>query len=307
MHNRFKGSKLEPVAIGGVGGSGTRLVAELLKRLGFFMGDDLNQAGDNECFTFLFKRPSWFRKCRSTNDDRIYRAFRLFEIAMKGRPTIAREDLYLLLGAIIPMSVRGHDHLGHGRGTWPFRRANRLLRGSTYDEVTSVGWGWKEPNTHIYLEYLSHYFKGLKYIHVIRNGLDMAYSGNQSQVFNWGWLFDVPRPRSRNDLPQRSLQYWIRSNRKAIEKGKSLLGSRFHLMNFDELTLHPEREITSLIHFLGIRSDLNIIDSLQQLAKIPSSRDRYKLHDLSCFSPSEIQAVRDFGFTIDVATSGDPS
>ena len=31
-----------PVAIGGVGGSGTRLIAAILRRLDYYMGDDLN-------------------------------------------------------------------------------------------------------------------------------------------------------------------------------------------------------------------------------------------------------------------------
>ena len=36
-----------PVVIGGVGGSGTRVAAEMVESLGFFMGDDLNHAHDN--------------------------------------------------------------------------------------------------------------------------------------------------------------------------------------------------------------------------------------------------------------------
>jgi hypothetical protein len=45
-----------PVIIGGVGGSGTRLIAQMLKELGFYLGSDLNSANDNLWFTLLFKR-----------------------------------------------------------------------------------------------------------------------------------------------------------------------------------------------------------------------------------------------------------
>ncbi len=45
-----------PVVIGGVGGSGTRLIAQILKDLGYFMGNDLNEANDNLLFPLLFKR-----------------------------------------------------------------------------------------------------------------------------------------------------------------------------------------------------------------------------------------------------------
>ena len=43
-----------PVAIGGIGGSGTRLIAQCLKELGFYLGGDLNQANDNLWFVLLF-------------------------------------------------------------------------------------------------------------------------------------------------------------------------------------------------------------------------------------------------------------
>ena len=49
-------SEAEPVAVGGVGGSGTRIVAHLLRELGFDIGDDLNESLDDLCFTALFKR-----------------------------------------------------------------------------------------------------------------------------------------------------------------------------------------------------------------------------------------------------------
>jgi len=37
----------DPILIGGVGGSGTRIVTEILKQSGIFMGDSLNVSNDN--------------------------------------------------------------------------------------------------------------------------------------------------------------------------------------------------------------------------------------------------------------------
>ena len=45
-----------PVAVGGVGGSGTRLIAQVLLELGYYLGGDLNESLDNLWFTLLFKR-----------------------------------------------------------------------------------------------------------------------------------------------------------------------------------------------------------------------------------------------------------
>lgn len=73
-----------PVVIGGVGGSGTRVVAELLENLGFYIGSDLNTASDNLTYTLLFKRPKWFHQNRD-NREEIETGIKLFEGHMLGR------------------------------------------------------------------------------------------------------------------------------------------------------------------------------------------------------------------------------
>ena len=48
-----------PLVIGGLGGSGTRVVADIVLAQGWYLGQDLNRAKDNLLFTLLFKRPYW--------------------------------------------------------------------------------------------------------------------------------------------------------------------------------------------------------------------------------------------------------
>jgi len=43
------------IGIGALGGSGIRAVAKLFQELGYFIGDNLNQALDNLTYTVLFK------------------------------------------------------------------------------------------------------------------------------------------------------------------------------------------------------------------------------------------------------------
>ena len=49
-------SRSSVIAVGGVGGSGTRLIAAFLDRLGIYMGDDQNESLDNLWFNLLFKQ-----------------------------------------------------------------------------------------------------------------------------------------------------------------------------------------------------------------------------------------------------------
>ena len=50
---------MQCLAVGGVGGSGTRVVAEILKECGYFIGGSLNPASDNLWFSYLLRRPDW--------------------------------------------------------------------------------------------------------------------------------------------------------------------------------------------------------------------------------------------------------
>jgi len=170
------------------------------------------------------------------------------------------------------------------------------LRSKHIDLSGYIGWGWKEPNTHIFIKYLATYFKHIKYIHVIRHGLDMAYSSNQAQLFNWGRLFGVVSDPSI-PLPKALLQYWIRANRQAIDLGQQLLDKRFMLLNFDMFCLNPAYEIEHLLDFLEIDKDSVDVRSLIALPRAPKSSGRYKDHDISIFS-EELKAVRDLGFEI---------
>ena len=50
----------DPVIIGGTGGSGTRVVAEILLRAGVYLGRDLNDSYDECLFPYLFNIPQRF-------------------------------------------------------------------------------------------------------------------------------------------------------------------------------------------------------------------------------------------------------
>lgn len=75
MQNHFDLSK--PIVIGGVGGSGTRVVTAVLQELGVYIGYDLDQAMDNLLFLLLFKRPVWFNKIHREKD-KIFTGLNIF-------------------------------------------------------------------------------------------------------------------------------------------------------------------------------------------------------------------------------------
>ena len=48
-----------PIAVGGIGGSGTRVVAQLLDLMGIFIGDTLNKHKDNMSFPRFADMEEW--------------------------------------------------------------------------------------------------------------------------------------------------------------------------------------------------------------------------------------------------------
>ncbi len=270
------------IAIGALGGSGTRAVAQLLIDAGIFMGNPLNFANDNTFFTACFMNPSW-QAMASAGD--IAQRISIFEKYMRSR-SISKAELDKLERLPYSTSYQYPPDL------FPTLRNQAALK----EPLTT--WGWKEPNTHIYLEQLANYFPKLKYIHVLRHGLDMAFARNKKQLFNWGHLFGIEakEDESAEEISRKQLDYWIHSTNKVMETGNQLLGDRFYVLRYEDVCLNPEREIPVLLNFLGL--DPKMAAGLKDVFKLSDGSGRYKKHDLAIFSPEQLTEVEMLGFEI---------
>ena len=158
-----------------------------------------------------------------------------------------------------------------------------LLRSSPESRI----WGWKAPLSQLYINPLADFFPKMKYIQVIRSGLDMAFSENVNQLRIWGHLFDVEYNTNDKKIPSKLLKYWYHSNKNAIETGREKLGKRFLAIKFEDFCKYPEKEVPKLIDFLELKVKKNMIEEAISLPKIPKSHDRYKLYDYT-FSKDEL-------------------
>jgi len=285
---------LGPVAVGGIGGSGTRIVASLIQELGFYIGSDLNKSMDNLWFTLLFKRPRWYISSdEETRSHQIHQALSIFEKAMtrglQSRPNPQEADFVRRVCGEITSYPQV---LGMGAG---HRQVRSILRSQTPQEC--IGWGWKEPNTHVLLRHICPYFPSMKYIHVIRNGLDMAFSSNQKQLELWGSLYGCDAPRATHGMPRAALRYWVRANRAAVLNARRMLGKHFHVILFDDLCGNPRRHVSDLAAFLDRTPKPGEIDELASMVQAPSTIGRYREHDIfAILDSTDIAAVREFGF-----------
>ena len=286
-----------PVIIGGVGGSGTRVVAEIVYKLGYYLGNDLNTARDNLWFLLLFKRPKWYQKARH-DSKAIFIGLSLFSKAMLFRKAPTWPELKFVFRAIFEIAIFGHNYRKNGRGIWPFVRAWKMLTSQIQMNSKYTGWGWKEPNAHIYLDYLAEYFDQFKYIHMIRHGLDMAFSPNQQQLYNWGPIFKVAPPKRSFDEPQASLKYWVKANRRAFNIGRQLGEKKFLAVNYDKLCLTPDPEIQRLLNFLNLTCSRKTLSKISAIPKKPKTMCRYQEQDLGQFDPNDLADLATFGYSI---------
>ena len=135
--------KESPIVIGGVGGSGTRLFAKMLKDLGFYIGGDLNTAEDNLWFTLLFKRQELWPP--QAHKDELVQLLKIFYSAMSEGSIPDTVD---------PESIRrlaSRARLQHS-AEWLSQRVESLL--SLKNVSVDSPWGFKEPNSHIFLPIL---------------------------------------------------------------------------------------------------------------------------------------------------------
>jgi hypothetical protein len=154
-------------------------------------------------------------------------------------------------------------------------------------------WGWKEPNTHVVLARLAPLLPGLRYVHVARNGLDMAYSSNQAQLRLWGPPF--LGLESLDPSPRLALKYWREVHRRVLEAGKEL-GDRFLMLDYDRLCREPEEGLDAFLRFLGARPEAETRARLLASIRVPESAGRYRRHPRGDFDAEDVAFARDLGF-----------
>lgn len=271
------------IAIGGIGGSGTRVAASIVQDLGYCFGPELNGPLDNMWFARLFKN----HQALSCSDDVFARRYDTFRSAMSVHARgvrVASAMIYKLVAA-------------EGIGA-PRPAACEDVGSAALAPDSSLHWAWKEPNTHMCIDRILNLDPGLCYIHVMRNGLDMAYSANQNQLRIWGRLALGDKfERS----PRGSLRFWCWVHKRMLAIAE-LMPSRCKLVNFDELCRAPDDELGKLLEYLNITPTRTLVDDLAKRIKPPESVGRHAAHSRTDFDLEDIDFVGRLGFSVYATT-----
>ncbi len=270
-----------PVAIGGIGGSGTRLIAWILTALDYDLGPDLNEALDCQLFSLFFKRQELWPIEKNTAE--IARCWHTFRKALRHPDSWTEAELqHVQALAGSPRPRLPVDWL-----QWRVKLFRDLRPGRT-----SERWGWKEPNTHVFLQELAQLEPQLKYIHVVRHGLDMAFSDNQEQLLYWGPGYLGSNISSG---PADSFRFWCRANRQALACQESM-GNRFLLLNFDWFCLSPREGLEQLLDFLSLQISPELETKIIDQVQVPASINRHRQHEIDFVTEDELALLQSLGY-----------
>lgn len=114
-------------------------------------------------------------------------------------------------------------------------------------------WGWKAPRSMLFLPLLDSAIPGLRFLHVVRDGRDMAYSANQNQLQKHGSALLDDEQRS---LPQwqQSLIFWQAANLRAADYGEQHMSGRYLRLRYESLLSDDTQALEMLADFLDIPS-----------------------------------------------------
>lgn len=269
-----------PIAIGGVGGSGTRMIAQLLRDMGYYLGSELNAANDNLWFALIFNRLDILIEPRNSFN----MLAKIFYERMRGRAPFDTGTR----GLVEQLAHRPHPQ--HSAGM--LKKTSTSFLDLAVPEQSNEEWGWKVPTTHIMIERFLEFYNKLKYIHVIRHGLDMAFSKNQNQLRLWGPVF---LGREVELSPRDSLAFWCAAHRR-MERIADRFGDRIMFVNYDHFCASPTAVSRDILSFIGRNVEIERIEDFAKAVITPESAGRFRIAPVSNFDPEDVAYVAKWGY-----------
>ncbi len=223
-----------PIVIGGSGGSGTRLLVAIAQAAGYFMGE--------------FRPFKDFQGQMWMNDG--FDSEEFIDFAWRWRERLINAYRKPLTETEMEQAL---TELGEG-----VKRHRRLL-------PPEARWGWKLPQSLLYLPVLNRLLPETRFIHMIRDGRDMAFSGNQNDAAAFGeFIFarrgpdEMPAAYMSEETRMASLSIivWGFANQMAADYGEAEMGNRYLRVDYGELCADPMPGLRKILNFLEISPDL---------------------------------------------------
>ena len=232
-----------PLVVIGMHRSGTRLLVEILDRLGVFMGAD--RQADSESVAFMLINEGILHQCGA-----------FWSEPMSAHFMLAQPDAVQQLAANAREALAARFELFTGPSGLHVEAAPNELR----------AFGWKDPRNTFTLPVWKQVFPNLRALHIVRHGVDVAASlaRRHAQALRAATGESVPsaltviRDHALGVLSSRrgwtlpeALTMWEQYVEKARLESAAL-GERALEVRFEELLLQPERVIPAVAEFCRV-------------------------------------------------------
>jgi len=166
--------------------------------------------------------------------------------------------------------------------------------GSDTNPLCSV----KNPRSLLLLPFIHSMCPDMKFVHVVRSGLSMSFSGNRRHTLRYGDLFvDDSDIDGSCWSPELAMKVWAETNLNAYEYGSTYLGNNYMWIKYEELCSKKMDAYERLTDFIGCSRD--IIPAMTRKAEIPETwkrgRKKPKEQVLGLEKIGE-KAIRHFGY-----------
>jgi hypothetical protein len=206
---------LEPRIIGATGGSGTRVVGKIVRAGGMYIGTNLNDYQDALDLGGYSDR--WIDEFVAGG-------------GLEGLPEEIRAEMVDDLAAVLQT---------HRRDLPEDARA----------------WGWKEPRSIYLLPFFNSVMPGVRFLHWLRDGRDMAFSENQQQLRKHGDTV-LTGDEAEGKRPLRSIRLWTKVNTRAADFGEQQMPGRYLRIRFEDLCEQPVETVRLIYEFFGLEGDV---------------------------------------------------
>ncbi len=278
--------KHSPLVVIGMHRSGTRLLVEVLDKLGVFMGAD--RQADSESVTFMLINEAILHQCGA-----------FWSEPMSAHFVLAQPDAAEQCAASARQMLAAQLAQYAGPSGW------HLDAGAT----SLPAFGWKDPRNTFTLPVWRRVFPSLRALHIVRHGVDAAASlaRRHAQALRAATGESVPaaltviRDHALGVLSSRrgwtlaeALTMWEQYVEKAREECAAL-GERALEVRYEELLMEPERVIPLIAAFCGVAVPPQrgtLLDGLKPSRAFAFRRDP----ELAAFADSMSQVLARYGY-----------
>jgi hypothetical protein len=193
-----------------------------------------------------------------------------------------------------------NPYYSHGHGWGPDVEADMRAELMPLLERHRAGsdgqaWGWKEPRSIFLISFLAQALPGLRFVHLVRDGRDLAFSKNQNQPRKHADAF-LGTESDDPATPPRSIELWNAVNLAAADAAEAQLGERYLRIRYEDLCAQPEPVIARVLGFLELDGDP--VD-LSEEVEPPPTLGRWREADPALVEELEqigAPALRRFGY-----------